>query len=74
MFTVKDLKKAVDKAVKNGYGDKYIIVGNDNEGNEFHALGFLFTTNTSEVKKCIESSNGLYDTSVTDPEKLVILG
>ena len=71
---VKDLYKNLEKLIKLGYGDRAIVVANDNEGNAFHGLFFGCTYEKEDIEGCIESSNGIYDSEVTDLDKIVILG
>lgn len=42
-ITINELKKAVDTQVKLGNGNKRILISQDDEGNGFHELFFLFT-------------------------------
>lgn len=42
-ITVKQLQKHCEAAIKNGYGDKKILISRDDEGNEYHELFFSFT-------------------------------
>lgn len=45
-LTLKDLKKAVDLAIKEGHGDKKIILSNDDEGNGVHQMFYLISDHT----------------------------
>lgn len=71
MITVKQLLEACKKQVEKGNGNKVILVGDDNEGNGYHGLGFLFTDDKEFIEEIIDD---VYDTSETDPKKLIILG
>lgn len=42
-ITVKRLKAICDKAIKNGLGDRKILISSDDEGNEYHELFFELT-------------------------------
>ncbi len=69
-LTVKELAAMLAEAVRKGYGDKKIVVSDDNEGNGYHGLFYGLTVND------VESVAGgmIYDSQETNPEKLVILG
>lgn len=69
-LTVKELAAMLAEAVRGGYGDKKIVISDDNEGNGYHGLFYGLTVND------IESVAGgmIYDSQETNPEKLVILG
>lgn len=69
-LTVKELAAMLAEAVRNGYGDKKIVISDDNEGNGYHGLFYGLTVND------VESVAGgmIYDSQETNPEKLVILG
>ena len=71
---VKDLYKNLEKLIGLGYGDRAIVVPDDNECNAFHGLYFGCTYEKKDIEDCIESSNGIYDSEVTDLDKIVILG
>lgn len=66
---VKDLKKFVDEAIDNGYGDRYIVVSDDNEGNGYHGMFFQFSTDHLE-----NYVNLIGDSKTNDPTKFVVLG
>lgn len=70
-MTVYDLLEACQKQIKKGNGNKTILVADDNEGNGFHELGFLFTDDKDFIEDIIDE---VYDTSETNPDKIVILG
>ena len=70
-MTVYDLLEACQKQIKKGNGNKTILVADDNEGNGFHELVFLFTDDKEFIEDIIDE---VYDTSETNPDKIVILG
>ena len=41
-LTVADLKKMCDYQIKQGNGNKKILISNDDEGNGFHELFYAF--------------------------------
>lgn len=70
-MTVADLYEAAKGMMKLGYGDKHILISSDDEGNEFHGLYYLFTTDKTiieEMAKC-----GMFHDK-DNPEDVVILG
>lgn len=42
-FTVSDLLKAAEEAVKAGHGDKVVYLSDDDEGNGYHKMSFSFS-------------------------------
>lgn len=71
-LTVKDLLKICQKAVKEGYGDKTIVVADDNEGNGYHGLFYSFTPIQESDKEYFQGM--IYDSQETDLDKIIILG
>ena len=52
-LTIKQLKEACDKLIKEGKGDKHILISSDDEGNEYHELFFAFNDKLlDEFKDC----------------------
>lgn len=64
-ITVKDLLKACREQVAKGNGDKIIYLSNDDEGNGYHQMFFLFSEEVSELDVWDE---------IEDPENKIILG
>lgn len=50
---VKDLYRMLGKLVKEGHGEKTILVASEQSCNDFHLLWFSPTTNPDEIKKVI---------------------
>lgn len=73
-LTVLDLFKLLEKEVRNGNGNKSIVVADDNEGNAYHGLFYGITSEPDDIKESIEYSNGIYDSQEKDLNKIVILG
>ena len=73
-ITVKQLFSMVKKEMAKGNGDKKIVLADDTEGNGYHGMFFGFTSETNDVKECIEYSNGIYDSDTDDVNEIVILG
>ena len=69
---VKLLIEACQKDPSIAY--KAIVVPDDNEGNGYHGMFYDPTTDAKEVEANIEASNGLYDSTETDYNKIIILG
>lgn len=73
-LTVKQLYLLLGQEIKNGNGDKAIVVADDNEGNAYHGLFYGVTSELKDICEAFEYSNGLYDSQEKDPRKVVILG
>ena len=43
-LTVADLYSLCKRAMEHGYGDKTVMISNDDEGNGFHYLWYEFST------------------------------
>jgi len=71
-LTVRDLANQLAEAVRDGYGDKIIVVGDDNEGNGYHGLFYGLTVH--DVEGITDNGELIYDSVTTDTQKLVILG
>ena len=71
-LTVRDLANQLAEAVRDGYGDKLIIVGDDNEGNGYHGLFYGLTV--GDIVSITENGELIYDSVTKDLRKLVILG
>ena len=70
-ITIKALKKECDKAIKEGFGDKKIMISADDEGNGFHGLFYGFMTDVKDIE--LMEEQGLLCDDV-DPNELVLLG
>lgn len=73
-MTVNKLYLELKELVEKGQGDKAIVVASDNEGNSYHGVFYSCTSDPKSVKENIDISNGLYDSAITDPAKIVIVG
>lgn len=69
-MTIKTLKALCNKYIKQGYGDRMIVISDDNEGNGFHGLFYGFTI----INKGEESMYDIYDSQSNDINKIIILG
>lgn len=70
-LTLKELFNLIALAIKEGNGDKKVIISNDNEGNGYHGLFYGVTKIDGEMANAIK---GLVEDSDTDINNLVILG
>lgn len=68
-LTVKDLYLMCKQVVEQGYGDRKIVISDDNEGNGFH--GLFYGLCTSDIEQYVDE---IYDSTTTDPNEIVILG
>lgn len=55
-LTLKELKEQVDEAVAAGYGDKMILISNDDEGNGFHMVWYDLCVDQENIKACVDVS------------------
>jgi hypothetical protein len=69
-ITVKMLKAFCEKQIKNGNGNRMIVISNDNEGNGFHGLFYGFTP----INKGEESFYAISDSVSEDINEIIILG
>lgn len=54
-LTVAQLMRVCQQAIRDGYGNKHILISNDDEGNGYHELFYGIST----IKE--EELNALYD-------------
>lgn len=73
-LTVKELRDELNELVLAGFGNKFCICADDEEGNAYHGIWYSVTSDPKQVKENIECSNGLYDSQETDCNNLVIIG
>jgi hypothetical protein len=66
-ITVKELLELCEQAIKDGHGDKYIVVADDNEGNGYHGLYYGF----GEID---ENFDDIYDSKHNSPDDTITLG
>jgi len=70
-ITVKMLYEFCNEQIKQGNGDKTVLISKDDEGNEYHPLYYEFLSDTKEIEDLIEIDivpNG------TNPNEVVLLG
>jgi len=72
IITVEELAKACAAQIKAGNGKKKILLADDDEGNGYHSMYFLFTP----AKECL---GGEYPPNAPrdaekNPDKYIILG
>ena len=51
-MTVEELKMFCEIAIKNGYGNKTVLISQDDEGNGYHTLFYEFTTDIATINDC----------------------
>jgi hypothetical protein len=68
-LTVKQLELMLKKAIKEGHGDKYVFLSDDDEGNGFHALFYGITEDATPFEYEIHQI-----ADKEDLKKIVILG
>ena len=71
--TVKELAEELAKLVKWGYGDKAVILPDDNEGNGFHGC-FCGATISESFIASMDANGLIHDSVETDPKNIVIIG
>lgn len=72
-LTVKKLLELCKKEIKQGNGDKLIVISDDNEGNGFHGLFYAFTQVKGKENQDFYKDL-LNDTCETDLDNLLLLG
>ena len=77
-LTVYELYNCLARAIKEGYGDKKVIVADDNEGNSYHGMYYGLTYKEDEVANCLDEEilgATVYDLEEdTNIDELVIIG
>lgn len=68
-LTIKELSKLCEEQVKEGNGDKYIIISDDVEGNGYHGLYFGFSPYDEDNYKGFVN-----DSNHNSKEDTIILG
>ena len=59
-ITVKMLSEFCDDAISKGLGNRKVLISRDDEGNDFHALYYGFTTDQENIQLIAEDC-GLED-------------
>ena len=70
-MTVRQLLMYAEQLVAQGYGNKEVLVSNDDEGNGYHTLYYQFTTNEREIRNCAKA--GMFHDN-NKPDEVVLLG
>ena len=65
---VKDLFEFCKQAIKDGHGDKNIVISDDNEGNGYHGLFYQFTPVDDNF------TDDIYDSVTNSSKDTIILG
>lgn len=69
--TVKELADSLNSLVERGFGDKKIVLSDDNEGNGFHGCFFTTTSDKESIKHFVKS---LSDSAEMNPDNIIIIG
>lgn len=69
-ITVKQLSAILAEAIRDGYGDRKIVISDDTEGNGYHGLFYGIST-ASEAGVTVGM---IYDSQETNPDNIIILG
>lgn len=69
-ITVEQLLELCKTQVEQGHGKRYIVISDDNEGNNYHGMFYGFTEIDDEEK----GDYPIYDSQYTDPKDIIILG
>lgn len=67
-ITVKQLLALCKEAIKEGHGDKNIVISDDNEGNGYHGMFYGFTPVDEWAK------GDIYDSKTDSENDTIILG
>ena len=67
-MTVNDLFELCKKAIREGHGNKNIVLSDDNEGNGYHGMFYGFTEVTEDFE------DEIYDSVTTSASDTIILG
>ena len=67
-LTVYDLLRVCEQKVKEGHGNKKILISTDDEGNGYHELLYAINTNIREFESISEMPFGI------DLDEYVLLG
>ena len=67
-ITVADLYEICKRRIKEGHGDKNIVISDDNEGNGYHGMFYGFTLVDKYTKELI------YDSQTNSTIDTIILG
>lgn len=67
-LTVNELLDLCKKEIKNGNGNKRIVISDDNEGNGYHGLFYGFTKNVNDF------ADEIYDSVSSSSDDTIILG
>ena len=68
-ITVRELAKDLLDAIKQGYGDRYILISGDDEGNSYHTLFFSVSWDEDMIEQALELEHDDHT-----PDEVVILG
>jgi hypothetical protein len=69
---LKDLYKACQKLMKEGKGEKTLILSDDNEGNGYHGMFYTLTEISDEDAKYYQGC--VYDTNEEEVTNCIVVG
>lgn len=68
-ITVKELLKMCQEELRNGNGDKHVLISRDDEGNGFHTLFYGFSSDPKTIKMYADDFH-----DKNNPDEVVLLG
>ncbi len=73
-MNVYELRHACDRVINDGWGDRTIVVADDEEGNHYHTLPYLFTMD--DLMNQVLLDDGMVDYGFTEmnANQFVVLG
>ncbi len=73
-LTVKQLYNDCARAIKNGNGDKFVLITSDDDGNAYHALWYGLMDDESSVDETLNTWHVPVDCYNADISKTALLG
>lgn len=70
-ITVKELAILAYKEIEKGNGDKHILISDDDEGNGYHTLLYVFQSDSKFIKG-VKDYGMFHDDN--NPDEVIILG
>lgn len=67
-LTIKDIYEECKQLIKDGNGDKVVMISNDDEGNGYHYCWYSFTTATDLV------DDYMIDNNIAEKKDTMVLG
>lgn len=75
-ITIKELRDRLDQHVKAGFGERQIVISDDNEGNGFHGLfyGITLFSKTDSKKDKEYYQDLIHDSCAYELDDIAFLG